>query len=91
MQNHSFEKNPFKVCIFHCFHCFVVKNKHLRIIFWFYIERSIFSFQMFDKTNLQKFNLQTTGGPRYIQEIVTKKLSSHIMNLHLKIPRIPVN
>jgi hypothetical protein len=33
----------------------MVKNKHLRIIiFWFDIDRSLFSFQMFDKTNLQK-------------------------------------
>ncbi len=32
-----------------------------------------------------------TGGHRYMQEIGTKKLGAHIMNLHIKRPRIPIN
>ncbi len=60
MKNHNFEMNVFEVSIFNCFSTlFKVKNKHLRIDFWFNIERSICSFQMFDKTNFEKFYLQT--------------------------------
>ncbi len=33
----------------------------------------------------------STGGPRYIQEIGTPKIGSHIMNSHIKRPRITVN
>jgi hypothetical protein len=32
----------------------------------------------------------STGGPRYLQDIGTKKLGSHIMNSHIKRPRIPL-
>ncbi len=32
-----------------------------------------------------------TGGPRYIQEIGTKKSGVHIMNSQIKRPRIPIN
>jgi hypothetical protein len=33
----------------------------------------------------------STGGPRYMREIGTKILGSHIMNFHLKRPTIPIN
>ncbi len=32
-----------------------------------------------------------TGGPRYMREIGTKILGSHITNLHIKRPSIPIN
>jgi len=32
-----------------------------------------------------------TGGPRYIREIGTPKIGSHVMNSHIKRPRITVN
>jgi len=32
-----------------------------------------------------------TGGPRYMQEIGTPKIDSHITNLHIKRPRMNVN
>ncbi len=32
-----------------------------------------------------------TGGPRYMREIGTPKIGSHIMNLHIKRPRMTVN
>jgi len=32
-----------------------------------------------------------TGGSRYIREIKTPKIDSHIMNSHIKRPRITVN
>ncbi len=33
----------------------------------------------------------STGGPRYIREIGTPKIGSHIMNSNIKRPRITVN
>jgi len=30
-----------------------------------------------------------TGGPPYMRKIGTPKIGSHIMNLHIKRPRIP--
>jgi len=36
-------------------------------------------------------NLHITGLPRYMQEIGTPKIGSHIMNLHIKRPRLTVN
>jgi len=38
---------------------------------------------------LQAF--QDTGGPCYMREIGTPKIGSHIMNLHMKRPRITIN
>ncbi len=38
---------------------------------------------------VSKFHI--TGGPRYMQEKGTNKLGSHIMNSHIKRPRIPKN
>ncbi len=35
--------------------------------------------------------LYNTGGPRNMREIGTPKIGSHIMNLHIKRPRITVN
>jgi len=32
-----------------------------------------------------------TGGPRYMREIGTPKIDSHIMNLHIKRPRNTIN
>ncbi len=32
-----------------------------------------------------------TGGPRYMREIGTPKIGSHVMNLHMKRPRITIN
>ncbi len=32
-----------------------------------------------------------TGGPRYMRDIGTKKLGSHILNSHIKRPRMPIN
>ena len=32
-----------------------------------------------------------TGGLRYMREIGTPKIGSHIMNLHIKRPRITIN
>ncbi len=32
-----------------------------------------------------------TGGPRYMREIGTPKIGSHIMNSHIKIPRNATN
>jgi hypothetical protein len=32
-----------------------------------------------------------TGGPRYMREIGTPKIDSHITNLHIKRPRMTVN
>jgi hypothetical protein len=34
---------------------------------------------------------RSTGGPHYMQEIGTQKIGSHITNLHIKRPRVPVN
>jgi hypothetical protein len=34
---------------------------------------------------------QGTGGPRYLREIGTPKISQDIINLHIKGPRITVN
>ncbi len=33
----------------------------------------------------------STGGPRYIREIGTQKIGSHITNSHIKRPRVTVN
>ncbi len=35
--------------------------------------------------------LPYTGGPRYMREIGTPKIGSHIMNLHIKRPRNTIN
>jgi len=32
-----------------------------------------------------------TGGPRYMREIGTQKIDSHITNSHIKRPRVTVN
>ncbi len=34
---------------------------------------------------------EITGGTSYMQEKGTKKIGSHIMNLHIKRPWIPIN
>jgi len=34
---------------------------------------------------------KNTGGPRYMREIGTPNIDSHITNLHLKRPRMTVN
>jgi len=34
---------------------------------------------------------RNTGGPRYVREIGTPKIGSHIMNLNIKRPRITIN
>jgi len=34
---------------------------------------------------------QGTGGPRYMREIGTQKIGSHITNSHIKRPRVTVN
>jgi hypothetical protein len=54
----------FDASIFHCFYSqFWVSNAYFVVkkpdFFWLKIKRSIFSFQMFHKTNFQKFHLQT--------------------------------
>jgi len=38
-----------------------------------------------------KIGLNCTGGPRYIREIGTTKIGSHITNSHIKRPRTTVN
>ena len=37
------------------------------------------------------FQKENTVGPRYIREIGTSKIGSHITNSHIKRPRITVN
>jgi len=37
------------------------------------------------------YNKYNTGGPCYMREIGTPKIDWHIMNLHLKRPKITVN
>jgi len=34
---------------------------------------------------------ESTGGPRYMREIGTPKIGLHVINLHIKRPRITVN
>jgi hypothetical protein len=36
-------------------------------------------------------DFRSTGGPRYMREIGTQKIGSHIINSHIKRPRITVN
>ncbi len=40
--------------------------------------------------SINKHFLDSTGGPRYMREIVTPKIDWHIMNSHIKRPRLTV-
>ncbi len=66
MQNHSFKINVFEVSIFHCFSSkfkvsnayFVVKNKHLRIMFGLISKEIYFPYKCLIK-KFKKIQIQT--------------------------------
>jgi hypothetical protein len=45
----------------------------------------------FCKADLRTLKNESTGGPRYIREIETRKIGLHLMNSHIKRPRITIN